>query len=129
MGCSARILLLDGYSIATKPIDIYSSLYLPLPFLPLLSSLFPSHLSFPSSLFFIPFLPPLLPPFLSLQLVAIGPMVTSARTAISQKGSVAAQEDFSQKADNVSVFSSPVLSRQFLFSVVCSNLLWVLSFD
>lgn len=41
--------------------------------------------------------------------VAIAPMVTSARTAISQKGSVAAHEDFSQKADNVSshIFPKP----------------------
>lgn len=37
-------------------------------------------------------------------------MVTSARTAISQKGSVAAHEDFSQKADNVSYLLSYYLS-------------------
>ena len=120
------ILLLDGHSVLTKPL----LMFIPPSLSPFLGpSLLPSpslsspSLSSPSLLSPLSPLPPFLSPSLPLlpslsspplpsslyNWVAIGPMVTSARTAISQKGSVAAHEDFSQKADNVSFFlSSPL---------------------
>ena len=108
-GDNVQSCLLSCYLIYTTFDKSFSDIQFSLS---LFISILPSPSSLPS------------PSLMQFTTIAIGPMVTSARTAISQKGSVAAQEDFSQKADNVSVFSSPLLSRQFLLPVVCSNLLW-----